>query len=104
MPHTPSTRPSPTCLALPWSPGRAAADAAARPGDHGSTRQVGDRWVLGVCGVDVGHDPILRHRRMRCTGRGARPVSYTHLRAHETDSYLVCRLLLEKKKKKTKYK
>src|SRR5665647_3834961 len=29
-----------------------------------------------------------------------RPVSYTHLRAHETDSYLVCRLLLEKKKTK----
>src|SRR5665647_3846759 len=28
----------------------------------------------------------------------ATPVSYTHLRAHETDSYLVCRLLLEKKK------
>src|SRR5664279_5817831 len=26
-------------------------------------------------------------------GRKA-PVSYTHLRAHETDSYLVCRLLL----------
>src|SRR5680860_701156 len=24
-----------------------------------------------------------------------RAVSYTHLRAHETDSYLVCRLLLE---------
>ena len=23
-------------------------------------------------------------------------VSYTHLRAHETDQYLVCRLLLEK--------
>ena len=29
----------------------------------------------------------------------AAPVSYTHLRAHETDSYIVCRLLLEKKKK-----
>src|SRR5665647_2713451 len=28
---------------------------------------------------------------------GQCPVSYTHLRAHETDSYLVCRLLLEKK-------
>src|SRR5665647_3299438 len=28
----------------------------------------------------------------------AMSVSYTHLRAHETDSYLVCRLLLEKKK------
>ena len=31
---------------------------------------------------------------------GVVAVSYTHLRAHETDSYLVCRLLLEKKKKK----
>src|SRR5665647_1420144 len=26
--------------------------------------------------------------------RRSYPVSYTHLRAHETDSYLVCRLLL----------
>ena len=31
-------------------------------------------------------------------------VSYTHLRAHETDSYLVCRLLLEKKKLEKKKK
>src|SRR5664279_6575004 len=34
-----------------------------------------------------------------CFSRGSGtlvPVSYTHLRAHETDSYLVCRLLLEK--------
>eukprot|EP00658_Telonema_sp_P-2_P037722 TRINITY_DN27126_c0_g1_i1.p1 TRINITY_DN27126_c0_g1~~TRINITY_DN27126_c0_g1_i1.p1 ORF type:complete len:225 (+),score=58.74 TRINITY_DN27126_c0_g1_i1:115-789(+) len=30
------------------------------------------------------------------------PVSYTHLRAHETPEHLVCRLLLEKKKKKIK--
>ena len=30
--------------------------------------------------------------------KGILAVSYTHLRAHETDSYLVCRLLLEKKK------
>ena len=28
----------------------------------------------------------------------AEAVSYTHLRAHETGAYLVCRLLLEKKK------
>ena len=28
----------------------------------------------------------------------AKPVSYTHLRAHETVLDLVCRLLLEKKK------
>src|SRR5665811_158519 len=30
-----------------------------------------------------------------------KPVSYTHLRAHETVLDLVCRLLLEKKKKTT---
>src|SRR5674476_864573 len=38
----------------------------------------------------------------RGTGDGfaglAPPVSYTHLRAHETGRNLVCRLLLEKKK------
>src|SRR5678816_2722376 len=28
---------------------------------------------------------------------GVEPVSYTHLRAHETPEHLVCRLLLEKK-------
>ena len=32
------------------------------------------------------------------------PVSYTHLRAHETGRNLVCRLLLEKKKKKNKHR
>eukprot|EP00831_Metopus_contortus_P075486 TRINITY_DN69258_c0_g1_i1.p2 TRINITY_DN69258_c0_g1~~TRINITY_DN69258_c0_g1_i1.p2 ORF type:complete len:150 (+),score=42.68 TRINITY_DN69258_c0_g1_i1:123-572(+) len=32
------------------------------------------------------------------------PVSYTHLRAHETSLHLVCRLLLEKKKKQLKIK
>src|SRR5665213_4093998 len=31
--------------------------------------------------------------------RDVRAVSYTHLRAHETGRNLVCRLLLEKKKK-----
>ena len=31
-------------------------------------------------------------------GIGSLPVSYTHLRAHETVLDLVCRLLLEKKK------
>src|SRR5665254_21620 len=34
----------------------------------------------------------------------ARPVSYTHLRAHETPEHLVCRLLLEKKKIQIKTK
>src|SRR5678816_4744171 len=34
-----------------------------------------------------------------CKVRERIPVSYTHLRAHETPEHLVCRLLLEKKKK-----
>eukprot|EP00658_Telonema_sp_P-2_P024048 TRINITY_DN19650_c0_g1_i5.p1 TRINITY_DN19650_c0_g1~~TRINITY_DN19650_c0_g1_i5.p1 ORF type:complete len:112 (-),score=19.37 TRINITY_DN19650_c0_g1_i5:83-418(-) len=38
-------------------------------------------------------------RQLRCCLSQA--VSYTHLRAHETPEHLVCRLLLEKKKKKT---
>src|SRR5660397_283341 len=46
----------------------------------------------------------LSHRPGVCLstlGPGAtNPVSYTHLRAHETKANLVCRLLLEKKKKK----
>src|SRR5674536_391888 len=36
------------------------------------------------------------------SGRVLSPVSYTHLRAHETPEHLVCRLLLEKKKTKQK--
>src|SRR5450756_2805477 len=35
-----------------------------------------------------------------CHALGTDTVSYTHLRAHETRHDLVCRLLLEKKKKK----
>ena len=49
---------------------------------EGRLRGLGDDWYGGG-------DDILR---------GCSAVSYTHLRAHETDSYLVCRLLLEKKK------
>ncbi len=37
---------------------------------------------------------------MGLTMTGPQPVSYTHLRAHETVLDPVCRLLLEKKKKK----
>src|SRR5678816_3999229 len=33
----------------------------------------------------------------RTTHPNRTPVSYTHLRAHETPEHLVCRLLLEKK-------
>src|SRR5674536_375378 len=41
-------------------------------------------------------------RQRRQARTGPPPVSYTHLRAHETPEHLVCRLLLEKKKKKKK--
>src|SRR5664280_3057201 len=68
--------------------------------------------LLGVRGaevvpepVDVGVDvrvnggrtsAVVHHARRRNGELG--PVSYTHLRAHETVLDLVCRLLLEKKK------
>ena len=40
--------------------------------------------------------PPLRDLRKALSKDDIVTVSYTHLRAHETDSYLVCRLLLEK--------
>ena len=43
----------------------------------------------------LGRESVLGQRRQPGLG----PVSYTHLRAHETVLDLVCRLLLEKKKK-----
>src|SRR5680860_55314 len=54
-------------------------------------------------GASAPQSPLGQHRAFgRDIGLGlthrADTVSYTHLRAHETDSYLVCRLLLEKKK------
>src|SRR5664280_3306727 len=51
-----------------------------------------------VCGVTP-----VRYVTQAGVGQLA-PVSYTHLRAHETVLDLVCRLLLEKKKKATKAK
>ena len=41
----------------------------------------------------------LRQKLFRLLNETSFAVSYTHLRAHETRSNLVCRLLLEKKKK-----
>src|SRR5665648_401377 len=45
--------------------------------------------LMVLCGGECAED-ITEHLR-------AEPVSYTHLRAHETRHDLVCRLLLEKK-------
>src|SRR5660398_333751 len=57
-----------------------------------------ETWMLSysrICCWSDTHwetDPESRVNRLS-------PVSYTHLRAHETKANLVCRLLLEKKKK-----
>src|SRR5674536_373912 len=59
-------------------------------GGNGLDPGPGSKLALGF-GVDLGEDDL-----------GVGPVSYTHLRAHETPEHLVCRLLLEKKKKKKK--
>ena len=50
--------------------------------------------------IDWTRDPADLARAIAKTGE---PVSYTHLRAHETVLDLVCRLLLEKKKKTYKH-
>ena len=65
----------------------------------------------------VNIDKSLRKKGFRKTNQGSHfyyilivdgkltniTVSYTHLRAHETPEHLVCRLLLEKKKKQKKH-
>ena len=51
--------------------------------------------------IENGVIPILATKADNQEGDGS-SVSYTHLRAHETPEHLVCRLLLEKKKQKTK--
>ena len=59
----------------------------------------GDRASIGLDGQ---HGTTLDGLTVEMNGagaarRGVAPVSYTHLRAHETVLDLVCRLLLEKK-------
>src|SRR5665647_867257 len=54
-------------------------------------------WACTWRGLCDHLDPVLGHRMHQPVHGIVSAVSYTHLRAHETDSYLVCRLLLEKK-------
>ena len=56
---------------------------------------------IPMCGVPVHAAEQYLQKLIRLEHRVAvcEPVSYTHLRAHETVLDLVCRLLLEKKKK-----
>eukprot|EP00658_Telonema_sp_P-2_P041234 TRINITY_DN29487_c0_g2_i1.p1 TRINITY_DN29487_c0_g2~~TRINITY_DN29487_c0_g2_i1.p1 ORF type:complete len:318 (+),score=90.43 TRINITY_DN29487_c0_g2_i1:117-1070(+) len=45
-------------------------------------------------------DGTMLEQALKIESQARLAVSYTHLRAHETPEHLVCRLLLEKKKKK----
>src|SRR5660397_264787 len=76
-----------------------------RRGDRGHSRPMSHDilprrpvggFILHAVGMDY---PALKIRYI-ADDSGA--VSYTHLRAHETKANLVCRLLLEKKKKNQK--
>ena len=61
-------------------------------------RQGGERWAVDDAGD---HHCALPYTDARALGQRiepTHPVSYTHLRAHETVLDLVCRLLLEQKK------
>ncbi|WP_324186078.1 NAD(P)H-hydrate epimerase, partial [Campylobacter coli] len=54
-------------------------------------------FLLG--GGNNAADGLVALRNLK-HAKAYKPVSYTHLRAHETPEHLVCRLLLEKKKNK----
>src|SRR5680860_1006811 len=67
------------------------------PGEMEAQRVIG--FLEYLCGFRKSGSQLPAHTHELGT-LSWEAVSYTHLRAHETDSYLVCRLLLEKKKKK----
>ncbi len=51
-----------------------------------------------LSGADIVIETLIEQGTKTVFGYPCSPVSYTHLRAHETRGNLVCRLLLEKKK------
>src|SRR5665811_1720849 len=54
--------------------------------------------LVRAAGTMEDESTVDRRRRRKRSPSALAPVSYTHLRAHETVLDLVCRLLLEKKK------
>src|SRR5659263_70647 len=70
--------------------------------DFSRKRLRSSNWKT-ACWIWISHFERQLHASngLSCSGIKSRqnnPVSYTHLRAHETRHDLVCRLLLEKKK------
>ena len=72
------------------------------PGRENSSSDVGRLNGFDRFGPKGDPDQLFRlfigQRGRKFPDPGPEPVSYTHLRAHETVLDLVCRLLLEKKK------
>src|SRR5680860_644057 len=66
----------------------------AEPFSHGGSRGEVTEVTAHLRSLRIGGLDLDVHQSIKAFGPEA--VSYTHLRAHETDSYLVCRLLLEK--------
>src|SRR5665648_1209137 len=66
--------------------------------DYEHITELADKYYKMKTGDDI--TDLLEKIVTRETKEEFEPVSYTHLRAHETRHDLVCRLLLEKKKKK----
>src|SRR5680860_1185131 len=60
---------------------------------HHEVCEAPQRVDSGVRHGAVAHHAVDAHVQAHRTLLEQAPVSYTHLRAHETDSYLVCRLL-----------
>src|SRR5674536_368501 len=82
---------------------RRAGRGAARPDPDARFRRSGGDYRPAVHADVPGDSGAVLRRRPAGDLPALRvaPVSYTHLRAHETPEHLVCRLLLEKKKTKT---
>src|SRR5665647_2352321 len=74
------------------TPRGAVSASAARGASGAHAALVRAHPLLAALGRRRAHGGGFRRDRVLAPARG--PVSYTHLRAHETDSYLVCRLLL----------
>src|SRR5664279_3383471 len=97
VPAGQETPPQPTVV----NPAQAGPEQSPTPPDYSQEAYVIEHYRQAMRFENDGTGRDQLDAQIRVVGEsGVQAVSYTHLRAHETDSYLVCRLLLEKKKTK----